>query len=214
MAFLQSIFGGQLSGLRRCNKVLVAALMLIGVAGCQTMTLAPPTGGNVAIAPANPAPDEQVLKPGLAVDYSNIIANKISDVETAGRGKPGTPLPHLNWPTAGGGAVMTSNYAIHVAARIEGYMKFPESGRYELRILSNDGVHMALGGITVLSDPGVHVSRLAGPTVVTITQTGWYKLEMQYFQKDGSATLELHWRRPGQADFEAVPGEMFAHTPI
>jgi urease alpha subunit len=148
----------------------------------------------------------------LAVDYSNVIANRISDVEVAGRGTPGRPLPNLNWPQVDGTPVMTSEYSIHVAARIDGYIKFAEAGNYELRILSNDGVRLMIGGSTVLADPTVHTSRLAGPVTLTIRDAGWYNLSLLYFQKAGSAVLELHWRRPGQSDFEAVPDAAFAHA--
>ncbi len=38
---------------------------------------------------------------------------------------------------------------------------------------------------------------------------------MLYFQRKGTATLELYWKPPGQedADFVLVPAEAFAHIP-
>ena len=187
--------------------------ILVLLAGCQTTSSGPPTGTRISPALANPTPDTTTLNPGLAVDYSNIIANSISDVEVAGRGKEGPPLPHLNWPQTSGRPVMTSTYPIYVSAQIDGYLKFPVAGDYALRLLSNDGVQLTIGNQIVLADPTVHTTRLTGPTTVSIKDAGWYKLHLLYFQKAGSATLVLQWKRPGQADFVPVPDEMFAHTP-
>lgn len=186
-----------------------AVLLLIGT-GCQTASNAPPSGKIDTIAPVNPAPDAAALKPGLAVHYANISANSITDVEIAGRGKPGKPLLHLNWQ-ASDTPVMTSAFANQVSAQISGFMRFPDAGTYVLKIRSNDGVRLSIGGVKVIEDPSVHAARFSRPASLVIKTAGLYKLDMLYFQKGGAAVLELYWQPPKAADFVIVPGEAFAH---
>ena len=186
-----------------------AVLLLIGT-GCQTASNAPPSGKIDTIAPVSPAPDAAALKPGLAVFYANISANSITDVEIAGRGKPGKALLHLNWQ-ASDTPVMTSAFANQVSAQISGFMRFPDPGTYVLKIRSNDGVRLSIGGAKVIEDPSVHAARFSQPASLVIKNTGWYKLDMLYFQKGGSAVLELYWQPPKAADFVIVPGGAFAH---
>jgi len=185
-------------------------ILLLAVTGCQSTSNAPPQGKIDTIAPANPAPDAAALKPGLAVSYSSISANSIADVVIAGRGKPGKPLPHLNWQ-ASDTPMMTSGRATQVSAQITGFIRFSETGTYVLKIRSNDGVRLSINGIKAIEDPTVHAARFSRTTSLTIKTAGWYKLDMLYFQKGGSAALELYWQPPKAADFVIVPGEAFTH---
>ena len=109
--------------------LMCGAALLLMAAGCQTTSEAPPPTMIDTLLPASPPPDAAALRPGLAVYYANIIANSIADVEIAGRGRPGKPLPHLNWQ-ASDTPVMTSALATQVSAQIAGYIRFPEPGTY------------------------------------------------------------------------------------
>ena len=51
---------------------------------------------------------------------------------------------------------------------------------------------------------------------VEVTEPGWYPLEVFYFEKRHTSTLELSWRTPSmgaEAEMVIVPAEAFAHIP-
>lgn len=162
--------------------------------------------------PASPQPDASALAPGLAVEYLRIKANHVDEIEASGKGKPGEALTMLDWNT-GDDLVLTSDYSTEVGARITGFIKFPEAGTYIMTIQSNDGVRMLIGEQKIIEDPGVHRDRYSDYVNVAITEAGWYPFYMIYFQKKGTATLELYWQKPGDENFEFVPEEAFAHLP-
>jgi len=187
-------------------SIVVTAVSLI-LSGCQTGVPKVPDGPVDTLRPAK----TDALAPGLAVEYSNIIANSISDVKIAGRGTPGPKLPHLNWNHSDT-PVMTSQYATEVAAQINGYMLFDTAGTYVLKVKSNDGVRLSLDGVLLINDPTVHASRFAPPSTLVIKEPGHYRLDMLYYQKRGTAALEVYWQPPGATDFVIVPDSAFFHS--
>jgi hypothetical protein len=187
--------------------LLFALALLFAVTGCQSG----PGGSSSIISGLQPAkPLNASLQAGLAVIYSNISANHIRDIEAAGRGRPGKTLPHLNWPNTSS-AVLTSGLSVQVAARIDGFIRFAKPGSYGLKINANDGVRLSIGGTLVVEDPEVHGDRFTDTATITITQAGWYQLSLQYFQKAGSASLQLYWQPPNSGKFEIVPASALAH---
>lgn len=167
-----------------------------------------------AVAPANPQPDAAALKDGLAVSYyfakfQNI--DKLVEWMNMEEAVPGAPLPNLNYQM-GAGNVLTTTSADLVGAHITGFMDFSEAGVYELKVTSNDGVRVTVGGIMIFEDPEIHSDADSPPLVVTIDEPGWYPLDILYFEKKGSAALKLYWKRPGETAFSIVPTTAFKHV--
>ena len=144
------------------------------------------------------------------MEYLNVKVRHVDEVEAAGKGKPGEPIPALDW-NSGDGEVLTSGRDDEVGARITGYLHFPAAGTYIMTIQSNDGVRMKLADQVVIDDPSVHSDQYSPYVDVVIDQPGWYPLYLVYFERGGTATLELYWQPPGTGSFVLVPAEMFRH---
>ena len=169
--------------------------------------LAASVGG---LKPVNPAPTGDGTAAGLAVEYVRVKVRHVDEVEIAGKGSPGEPIPALDY-NSGDGEVLTSGKDDEVGARISGYMHFPEAGKYIMTIQSNDGVRFKLDDQLVIEDPDVHSDQYSPYVDVNIDEPGWYPLYIVYFERKGTATLELYWQPPGTANFALVPAEMFRH---
>lgn len=160
--------------------------------------------------------DAAEVKPGLAVLYFEDFYRHISQMPTGEaalkEGKPGKPIPHLNH-RFGEGPVFDSGLNRGVGVQMNGFIKFPSSGKYLIRARSNDGIRIFINNQKVIDDPTVHADTFSAAAQIDIDKTGWYPLFLQYFQRKGTATLELYWQGPGQADFSIVPADAFGHIP-
>ena len=164
-------------------------------------------------APADPQPNGTALKDGLAVKYYFAKYNHIRELETwmkYKKGKPGDPIPKLDYKVDSG-PVLTSGVEDLVGAHITGYIGFDAPGTYRFQVTSNDGVRISLGGVEIYQDPDVHPDRTSDPIAVEIGQAGWYPLEVLYFEKKNTSTIELRWSPPGGSDFDFVPASAFKH---
>lgn len=160
------------------------------------------------------APKQKVLKPGLAVNYYFEFFRHIDELVEwmeVLKGKPGKPIPALDYQV-GQGKVLTSDRLDGVGALIRGYLRFEQPGAYDIRVHSNDGVRLKLGGKQVFEDPGVHADRMSEPLTLEIKQAGWYPIELLYYERKNTATLQLLWKPPGAADFTVVPRAAYAHS--
>jgi hypothetical protein len=162
--------------------------------------------------PADPQPAAGSLQPGLAVNYVDVKARHVDEVEEAGDGEPGPPLPKLDYQS-GAGTVLTSNQADMIGARIRGFINFDQPGRWLMSTQSNDGVRVRIDGKIVIDDPDVHSDQFSMNAEINIAAAGWYKLEVTYFERKSTSTLQLYWQRPGSTEFEIVPAAAFGYTP-
>lgn len=161
------------------------------------------------LTPASPQPGKGAAQ-GLAVEYIRILARHVDEIEVAGKGKPGEPISMLDW-NVGDGPVLTHEDDDGVAARISGFIKFEAAGDYMMAIQSNDGVRLTIGGKLIIDDPDVHMDRFSPNVTVQVPHAGWYPLYLLYFERKGTATLELYWQPPGADGFDFVPEEAFTH---
>jgi hypothetical protein len=160
--------------------------------------------------PANPQPAADATAPGLAVNYVFVKARHVDDIEAAGPGEPGTPLPQLNYQN-GAGNVLTSDQADGVGALIHGFINFPAAGRWLMTAQSNDGVRVRLAGAVIIEDPDVHADQFAPNAEINIATPGWYEIAVTYFERKSTATLQLYWQPPDKSEFEIVPAAEFSH---
>jgi hypothetical protein len=165
--------------------------------------------------PLEPQPAAEALAPGLAVRYYNAFFRLIDEfVEWRQQdpGVPGTPIPDINFRVAGG-PVLTSGIVDGVGAEITGLIRLDRPGSYGFLVQSNDGFRLEIGGVQVLEDPDVHADRYSNIAKLSIEKPGWYPLTMLYFQRKGTATIELYWKPPGEeaGSMAFVPAKAFAH---
>lgn len=164
--------------------------------------------------PASPQPSADSLKPGLAVTYYGAKLNSIRQFlewMEYEKGKPGKPIPMLNYQV-GTGNVLTTTATDLVGADIKGLINFEKKGTYTIMVHSNDGVRVTIGGVMVHEDPDVHADRFSDEIKLVISEAGWYPVHILYFEKKNTSTLELYWDPPGPEEIDYVPASAFAHT--
>ena len=159
--------------------------------------------------PLSPQPAAADMEPGLTVTYFFKKFYTLSEVAEAEDGEPGEPLATLDHLTEDG-IVLGTDQRIMVGALIGGLMHFPETGTYTLRVNSNDGISVMIGGELVWIDPDVHYHRSSPPLEFVVSEAGWYEFAVDYFQKKGGSALQLFWTPPGGSE-SIVPAEAFAH---
>ncbi len=167
------------------------------------------------LAPVQPQPAAGALSPGLSVHYYFSLFRDIEqliDWQKYEKGKPGEPLPALNY-RSGEGAVLTSTMDDGVGAHIQGMIHLAEPGLYAFATQSNDGVRVSLGGKMIINDPDVHSDRYSDPVEIEIKNAGWYAIEVMYFERKVTSTLQLYWLLPDEEEgsMAVVPPEAFAH---
>ena len=157
--------------------------------------------------------DDAALEPGLAVRYAYGEAKTLHQAEGyRSRSKPGSPIKgFLYGDTDIGQKVMTSDASEYVVAFITGFMKL-EKGVHELEFQSNDGVRIHLGGVQVYEHDERHPCVSNGAVSVDAPKSGWYPVEVLYFQRLSTACLDLSIRKPG-GEWDWTEENIYAHKP-
>lgn len=190
-------------------QLIALALTLMLVSACSTRTdeLSEKT------VPAIPQPTASDLQEGLAVKYYYGTFDHVRDLVSFMEykdGKPGAPLKSLNH-NMDAGRVLTSDADDLVGAHITGYVRLEAQGTYKFQITNNDGVRVHLGGARIYDDPRTGPARTSDPIPVDVAQPGWYQLEIWYFEKRRTATLEIDWKLPKQRMMTDLPAEALKH---
>jgi len=160
--------------------------------------------------PVEPQPTAEQLVPGLAVTYFFRMFNDVNDVADADDGVAGEPITVLDAQPPRNGAVLTSGKAMGVGAQIRGLIELATPGTYVFRINSNDGVKLWIGDKLLHEDAYIHPDKMSPPLEFAVEQAGWYGLAIDYYQRKGTATLQLLWTPPGGAE-SVVPAEAYAY---
>ena len=126
-------------------------------------------------------------------------------------GTPGPAVPFLDHSARMWGDVFDSGRSRGVGMLLQGYIRFPASGTWELQAVSNDGLHVFLADSLVISDPDVHGDRLSETATVSIPKPGFYPLTLRYFQHKGGYALRLLWKPPGADGFSTIPADAYFH---
>lgn len=170
------------------------------------------------LAPARELSDDKGLKPGLSVIYiykffRYIDQMPILDPKTTTE-KIGKPIPFLNHHFSEQEPVFDSGVSRGIGMQMNGFLKFSKPGSYGMMALSNDGIRIQICGKIVLVDPNVHSDRLSPQAILEITKPGWYPVMIQYFQRKGTSAIALHWKLPGENDFQNIPAEAYAREAV
>lgn len=93
-----------------------------------------------------------------------------------------------------------SGRADHYALQFTGQLQIETAGRYEFTLNADDGSRLFLDDQLVVDHDGVHgISERTGTVDLA---AGAHRFELQYFQWQGPAALELWWSGPGIARSE------------
>jgi hypothetical protein len=155
-----------------------------------------------------------LFEPGLLSFYKYAFyrhLNQMASVEgMLEEGEPGKPVATINHTFSGN--IFDSKKEKGVGVLLTGYLKMGTVGKYRFQAMSNDGVEVTVGENVVAFDPTVHSDRLSPIEEVTVTTPNWYPITVKYFQRKGSARLELFWQPPGTAGFEIIPASAYGHV--
>ncbi len=189
------------------NYLVILFLFLISLTSCIAMkqNTERPLPQSLAL--------DAVVEPGMAVYFRYSFYRHIDKMPTddsmIAEGKPGQPVTFLNHQFKE--SVFDSKSEKGVGVFLNGYLKMDVAGTYQFKAMSNDGIRVTLNGEIVVLDPTVHSDRFSDIGQVTIAKPGWYPLTVKYFQRKGTARLELYWLPPGGKDFEIVPAAAYGH---
>lgn len=171
-------------------------------------------GQITGLKPVSPQPGPDNVTPGLAVTYVFGKWRHLDDMPGPADPPDKADDPHRSGPPIlsldhqfGSGSIFDSGRTCCVGAHITGLIRFPSAGEYQFQALSNDGVRVLVGGKVVVEDPAQHGDRLSVPSRVTIGESGWYSLEVKYYQRKGTGALRLLWQPPGSSEFQPVPAD-------
>ncbi|HTE04901.1 MAG TPA: PA14 domain-containing protein, partial [Planctomycetota bacterium] len=87
---------------------------------------------------------------------------------------------------------------------VDGFLVAAAAGRYEFRLLSDDGSTLSLDGQLVVDADGLHSGKLPHDGAIDLT-AGEHVLHARHFEYGGDEQLTLEWKPPGAAGFALVP---------
>lgn len=163
--------------------------------------------------PQAASPQPAALKGGLQARYLFASFDTIPGFRSwlrSREGREGPPLMTLTY-YMDDGEVLTSGAKDYVGAHIVGYLHLDKAGAYSFQVTNNDGVRIHLGGALLYDDPRTGPDRSSPNLPVMIETPGWYDLEIFYFEKRGTATLDVLWTPPGASGYEAIPAAALKH---
>jgi hypothetical protein len=164
------------------------------------------TAGN----PADGTSASETYKPGLKVTYFFRMFDHVDELKSISGGIEGSPIEQLNHVSFEDGQVLTTDRPDGVGAHIRGLLKFSSAGSYTLKLQSNDGVKLDIGGVHLHSDPEIHAARWSPDMSYNVNTAGWYDLKIDYYQRKGTAALRMKWVTPNGTE-EVIPTSAFAH---
>jgi len=105
------------------------------------------------------------------------------------------------WDGSGGSGNYSNNFAFpggavnNFGVNFTGFLTVGTAGTYEFRSLADDGVELAIDGLTLFTDSGYHPPGYLGSSMVL--SAGQHTFSFIYFEGGGGATVELEARAAG-----------------
>ena len=135
------------------------------------------------------------LRPGLVYQY---FEGDFRSARNVGGGRP------LRVGTAPGVQLRGDERSDCYGVRLSGLLHVPDDALYTFSLTADDGAELGIGGQTI-----AHGAGGTGQGQIAL-RTGFYPVEVVYFQATGPAALRLEVSIPGSAK-RIVPDEWFAH---
>lgn len=102
---------------------------------------------------------------------------------------------NFNW---GSGSPSVGIPADRFAVRWTGWIQAVESGSYQFRTYSDDGVRLIVNGASVISNWTSHTQKFDIGVPVILSAGQRVAIQLDYFENTGAALIRLDWRRPGR----------------
>ncbi len=220
MKFYRDLTSGRRGNIKINISIGWLVLLVLSLAvfsGCKSMNII--TGKSAVYTLGAPPENLQVekLEPGLSVRYFHGFYRNLAQMPRGEKrvrkvGAPGKPIPYLNHEF-GESQVFDSGRAKGVGMQMDGFIHLDKPGDYVFQARTNDGFRLLVDGHRLINDPAVHSDRLSETVIVKVSESGWYPMRVRYFQRKGTATLQLFWQEPGNKKQVPVPAEAYAHLP-
>ncbi|MEM9709481.1 MAG: PA14 domain-containing protein [Pseudomonadota bacterium] len=97
----------------------------------------------------------------------------------------------------GSGAVFDGGPVDDVAARYTGLFEVKASGSHEFFVASDDGAQLFIDGQLLVDNDGVQPTTTENASITL--EAGTHSIEVIYFERGGSAVLDVDWAGPGFA---------------
>ena len=199
-----------MSASRRLAAAALAAILVAGVApiaGAQDGTAKPVTVKTVDDAmPAGAAPGLDASFYYFDFKTMDTMASYVARAKASKR----VALPQLA-ASDDTGEIFAAGAKSMYGFRAVGWLRFPAAGDWKLVANSNDGIRIKLADQFALEDPLPHPDRLTPASEVKLPAAGFVPIEVLWYQRRGSATIELLWVPPGKTEPELVPPEAYWH---
>ena len=109
---------------------------------------------------------------------------------------------NFNWGTSSPGTgVSVDNFSV----RWSGTVTAATTGTYRFRTNSDDGVRLWVNGVQVINNWSDHAATLNTSGNISMTAGQRYTIRLEYYEKGGSAVMQLRWLRPGTSSYVAIP---------
>ncbi|WP_150914395.1 DUF6701 domain-containing protein [Marinobacter halotolerans] len=149
-----------------------------------------------------------------ATFYNNYQSNQpFPDSPVLTRLDPGVDF---DWGNGSPDPVVDDN---DFAAQWQGAIEVPETGLYEFRTRTDDGVRLWVEDLTfgaaIIDDWNDQSAANNTSDAIRLEAGRRYAIRMQFYENGGQAVAELQWNRPGGGGFEIIPEQnLFACLPV
>jgi hypothetical protein len=99
----------------------------------------------------------------------------------------------------------------HYSIQWKGVIFIPSSGEYQFTTVSDDGSELHINQQLIVDNRGAHGFQEQTGTVYL--DKGFYPINIRYRQKDGSAELNVDWKRPGHERETLSQAPLFLKKP-
>lgn len=193
---------------------LLFVFLWAGLWGCGATKPIQGASTEAKITPEVAGVGENGFAQGLSAVYYEGFYRHVDDMPSglAARfnGEPGKPIPVLDH-RFGSGLIFDSGRSRGVGVELTGFIHLPRSGSYQFKARANDGIRFFAGDRVIFEDPAWHSDRFSPAGEVFVDAETRVPVKILYFQRKGTATLEMYWKLPGQEEFEIIPAQAYCH---
>ena len=106
------------------------------------------------------------------------------------------PIVNFNWGSGSPAANIPNN---NFSVRWTGQVRPPVSGQYVFSTVADDGVRLWVNGQLVIDAPNDRGASTNTSAQITLTADTNYAIQLEYYERTGSAAITLNWAFPGQS---------------
>lgn len=117
----------------------------------------------------------------------------------------------VNFDWGGGAPGVSGVGADDFTVRWTGLIRVPTSGSYVFRTRSDDGVRLYVNGSNAVDNWSDHSASYDVSSAMSLIAGSYVPVTLEYYERGGSAVIQLEWQPPGSSTFVAIPAEELYH---